>query len=242
MLVSRTIAHVNAHHHHRTAATAANPTDLSADLAGASVLLDALAQLGALLDAETHASGGAEGRLRLLPARGLVRSALVLALDAHSCPDQLAGSPTQVHDGRAKTAAELALQTRCVDGLAVATKETLCLGAEMRALREGIGGGMDVDGSEGSDSVETAGSAAVRRCVGPLMLDGLYCALATLHWQFREVGDEEAGRGVEDVKLTLTWLAGQWGLAREYLSIENQYQDMGGLRAVFARSVASRRS
>ncbi|OIW23979.1 hypothetical protein CONLIGDRAFT_120365 [Coniochaeta ligniaria NRRL 30616] len=56
--------------------------------------------------------------------------------------------------------------------------------------------------------------------VGPLVLDSLYAAMATLHWLWKEGGEDSVAVALEDVKRTLARLDMRWRLARDYLGLE----------------------
>lgn len=75
-----------------------------------------------------------------------------------------------------------------------------------------------------------------QRRVSPLCLDALYCAMASLHWLWKESGCEEVRTALEDVKNCLSRLAMRWRLGGEYVGMIH-YHDVTmsmALRAGFA--------
>lgn len=138
----------------------------------------------------------------LLQPHFLAFSALILLYDLYSCPEE----PPHTSSLPPKTAAALQLQSRAVAGIRSAS-----LSVRDAAM----------------DLLEFAMLPSNLAKVGPLVLDSIYAAMATLRWLWRE-GWEEEGSGVaralEDVKRTLARLDMRWRLARDYLGLERYLQ------------------
>jgi hypothetical protein len=147
----------------------------------------------------------------LVPAHSLALSATILLLDAYSCPENIRDGPCgSAHgaghggfDSVAKTAEELAMQERSIEGLQ----------STSRMIRDA-----------GLQMLENVMLPAELRKASPLCLDALYTAMATLHWFWKESGDAEIKMALEDVKRCLSSLGMRWRVATEYLGIE-RYHD-----------------
>ncbi|KAK3945368.1 hypothetical protein QBC46DRAFT_372049 [Diplogelasinospora grovesii] len=159
----------------------------------------------------------------LLAPRCLTFSALVMLLDIYSCPENLRDGPAAgagsgpgqcgggdydmlLADGHfgGKSADELTMQVTAVNGL----KE-----ASLRIRDLSI------------DLLDAVVLPAEQKRTSPLCLDSLYCAMATLHWLWKEAGDPDIQSALEDVKRCLSRLAMRWRLAREYLGLEQHHDN-----------------
>lgn len=140
----------------------------------------------------------------LLAARFLAFSAQILLYDTYCCPEDLLtsgpGSSTEIP----KSAPSLAMQVRAVSGIRAVSLE--CRDAGMELL----------------DFVLMPANLAR---TGPLILDSLYASMATLHWLWKEGGEEDIRVALEDVKRVLARLDMRWRLARDYLGLE-RYHDV----------------
>ncbi|KAB5578635.1 hypothetical protein GE09DRAFT_1090501 [Coniochaeta sp. 2T2.1] len=140
----------------------------------------------------------------LLPPHFLTFSSLILLYDLYCCPEDLLTSGPGSSSEIPKTAASLHLQVRAVTGIRSVSLAVRDAGVEL---------------------LEFVMLPANLAKVGPLVLDSLYAAMATLHWLWKESGEEEVGRALEDVKRTLARLDMRWRLARDYLGLE-RYHDV----------------
>jgi hypothetical protein len=140
----------------------------------------------------------------LLTSRFLLFSAQILLFDLYCCPEDLVadvnGWPTAIY----RSQDSLAMQARAVAGI----RETSLL------VRDA--------GLELLDHMVMPVNLAR---VGPLILDSLYAAMATLHWLWKEGGEGEIKDALEDVKRVLARLDMRWRLGREYLGME-KYHDV----------------
>lgn len=140
----------------------------------------------------------------LQAARSLLVSAVVLVLDLYSCPENLADGPSKGpvsdcgFDGLGPS--EYAFQSRAVEGLTAASRQTMLAARDMRL------------------------SGVDPRAVSPLVLDALYCGLAVFQWLARENGSAEMERGLADTRESLGYLRPRWRLAEEYMKLE-KYHD-----------------
>jgi hypothetical protein len=188
--LSKATAYVRTHHD-LVAVSAA--TDVAAALA----LAEEISRLAGTLDDNLEAPSR---RRALAPARAFAWGALLAVLDAHCCPESLLGGPGRVDGARVKTADELALQVRSVEGMSRVSVRVQQFGAAL------------VVSDEGDHNEEER--------VSPFVLDCMYCAQATFHWLFREGGSGEVGRSLEDLHRTMVVLSKRWRLAGEYLAME----------------------
>lgn len=140
----------------------------------------------------------------LLPPLFLTFSALILLYDLYCCPEDLLTSGPGTSSEVPKTASSLAMQVRAVAGIRAVSLLARDAGVELL------------------DFVMLPANLAK---VGPLVLDSLYAAMATLHWLFKEGGEEGVARALEDVKRVLARLDMRWRLARDYLGME-RYHDV----------------
>jgi len=67
--------------------------------------------------------------------------------------------------------------------------------------------------------------------VSPLCLDALYGAMATLHWLYKEGGDEGVKSELGDVGRCISRLGERWKLAEEYLALVH-FHDLNSLLAI----------
>jgi hypothetical protein len=149
----------------------------------------------------------------LLPPHFLTFSSLILVYDLYCCPeDLLTGGPGSGGE-TPKTASSLAIQGRAVAGIR----------STALAVRDA-----------GVELLEFVMLPANLEKVGPLVLDALYAAMATLHWLWKEGGEEGIGAALEDVKRVLARLDMRWRLARDYLGLE-RYHDVTTIMEMRAR-------
>lgn len=143
----------------------------------------------------------------LLPPYFLTLSSQILLYDLYCCPEDLltTGPGHGSSEPLPKTPASLALQVRAVSGIRSASLSVRDAAVEVL--------------------LEFCVLPSNLARVSPLVLDALYAAMATLHWLWKEGGEEGVGRALEDVKRGLARLDMRWRLARDYLGME-RYHDV----------------
>lgn len=150
----------------------------------------------------------ADSYFNLLAPRFLVYSTQILLLDIYCCPENLRDGPGP--DG--------------VDNLSATTstpeEHTLQIEA-IRAIRQASLSVRDL----GVELLDAAMLPSAVARVSPLCLDAMYGAMATLHWLWKEAGQEEIGTALEDVRRCLSRLEMRWRLAGGYLALV-QHHDM----------------
>ncbi|KAK0632990.1 hypothetical protein B0T14DRAFT_598344 [Immersiella caudata] len=136
----------------------------------------------------------------LLPSRSLTLSALVLLLDIYSCPENLLDGPGPLGSDShyARSPDEITMQSRAVTGLRETAQATRDLALEV------------LDAAMLPSGIER---------VSPLCLDAFYGAMATLHWLWKEGGDEEVKKEMEDTRRCMVRLGWKWKVAGEYLEM-----------------------
>ncbi|KAK5658730.1 hypothetical protein OQA88_1539 [Cercophora sp. LCS_1] len=138
-----------------------------------------------------------------LSPRLLALSGLILLLDAHACPENLRDGPGPGGmDAQPKTSDELAMQVRAISGL----RETSFLIRDI-----------------GLELLEAAMLPTAQARVSPLCLDALYGSVATLHWLWKEGGEETVHAAMGDVMRCLARVGMRWKLADEYLSLVHHH-------------------
>lgn len=162
--------------------------------------------------ASTHSPSSAPGPSQstipsLLPPYFLTFSSQILLYDLYCCPEDLltTGPGHGSSEPLPKTPASLALQVRAVSGIRCASLSVRDAAVEVL--------------------LEFCVLPSNLARVSPLVLDALYAAMATLHWLWKEGGEEGVGRALEDVKRGLARLDMRWRLARDYLGME-RYHDV----------------
>ncbi|KAK3694776.1 hypothetical protein B0T22DRAFT_81459 [Podospora appendiculata] len=207
MLVSNVITHarttVSINRHGNTT----NPNQPASDMTYVTNLSDTITSFNTLLQTELlstptnpNPTTNPSTYLAALGPRFLAFSAQILLMDLYCCPEnQLDGpGPTGTSHTRPQTADERAMQARAVAAIRAAALQVRDLGL---------------------DVLEAVLPPAELRRASPLPLDALYAALATLHWLWKEGGDPEAERALEDLKKILSRLAMRWTVATEYLDM-----------------------
>ncbi|KAJ9149696.1 hypothetical protein NKR19_g5535, partial [Coniochaeta hoffmannii] len=135
----------------------------------------------------------------------LALSSLILLYDLYCCPEDLLTSGPGTSSDLPKTPASLQMQVRAVSGIRSAALSVRDAGVELL--------------------LEFAVLPGNLARVSPLVLDALYAAMATLHWLWKEGGEEGVGRALGDVKRVLARVDMRWRLARDYLGLE-RYHDV----------------
>lgn len=166
-------------------------------------LTENLCAFSTVLEGSIPPSSAAEEYLNILPARCLVWSALFLLLDNYCCPEKLGHEPGYLLSGNAKTPDEQSLQTHA--RIVVQNVTDHAHGAAVKIV-EILEGGLYPKG-------QFVG-------ISPLVLDSLYCTMATFHWMLQEAGDEMIKVSLENTTQCLRRLGEGWHLAREYLALE----------------------
>ena len=148
-----------------------------------------------------------------MAARCIVWSTVIMILDAYSCPETMReqyGTPGPA----LKSEAELAMQVEAIDGLRKSSDRILEFGRTLLEFTADM-------------------TTAELGRVSPLILDSMYCAMATYHWLWKEGGNPEVEEALEGVKSALRRLTLRWRLASEYLIIE-EYHDVTTMMAIRA--------
>ncbi|KAK0656550.1 hypothetical protein B0T16DRAFT_452108 [Cercophora newfieldiana] len=147
----------------------------------------------------------------LLPARALTLSSLILLLDIYSCPENLHDGPGPLGSSSMTPASpqQNEMQSRAVSGLretALATRDFALEILDAAMLPSGV------------------------ECVSPLVLDALYGAMATLHWLWKEGGDGQTQRDMEDIRRCMARLGERWRVAGKYVDMLH-YHDVTAVMA-----------
>ncbi|KAK3984138.1 hypothetical protein QBC44DRAFT_253576 [Cladorrhinum sp. PSN332] len=136
----------------------------------------------------------------LLPALTLSLSGLILLFDVYCTPENQHGGPSP--DGPdappLQSAEHREMQLRAMNGL----KEVAFKGRDV-AL----------------EILDILVLPSEQRRLSPLCLDALYGALATLHWLWKESGDNDVRGALEDVRRCMSRVSMQWRLAKEYMDL-----------------------
>lgn len=224
------------------------------DLADVEAVLGALDEMLHVLDDELAAvvnntslasnNGGTTGAdtpsattwyIALAAPRRLVWSAIVLVLD---------GTGSNPDGAVVKQPALRATQVHTIDGLTREADRVRGFARELVALASGstpspMSSATHPSSGRGLSDSGSAGAGLMGQ-IPALVMDALYCAMATYHWLWRESGDEAMEVGLRDVKVSLGALAGRWVLATCYLGMEQQH-DISMMIAVRAELIGSRR-
>ncbi|KAK4454766.1 hypothetical protein QBC34DRAFT_392562 [Podospora aff. communis PSN243] len=136
----------------------------------------------------------------LLPSRSLTLSAIILLLDIYSCPENLLDGPGPLGSDShyARSPDEITMQSRAVTGLRETAQATRDLALEV------------LDAAMLPSGIER---------VSPLCLDAFYGGMATLHWLWKEGGDEEVQKEMEDIRRCMGRLGWRWKVAGEYVGM-----------------------
>ncbi|KKY31101.1 putative fungal specific transcription [Diaporthe ampelina] len=165
---------------------------------------------------------GSDAYFALSPSRCLVWSTMIMVMDLYSCPEHMhTGAGVGSEDGR--TAQELAMQVEAIKGLMTTSERIKVFAGELLSLSHTPATSPDVS-MAGADS---GGEVDAVERLSPLCFDAIYCALATFHWQWKENGQPEMKRGVEQTRAALVRMARRWRLAGEYLEIERHHEVIG---------------
>lgn len=167
---------------------------------------------------------GSDASFALSPSRCLVWSTMMMVMDLYSCPEHMRpGAGVGSEDGR--RVEELEMQVEAIRGLTTASETINVFAGELLSLSRSPATSPDVS-MAGVDGGGGGEADAVDR-LSPLCFDAIYCALATFHWQWKENGQPEMRRGVEQARASLVRMAPRWRLAGEYLDIERHHDVMG---------------
>lgn len=136
---------------------------------------------------------------RLTPSC-LATSAQILLFDAYACPENLCDGPSAIGSDSfpPQSPAEQQMQITAVEGLKSSSLAMRDLSLEI---------------------LEMVMLPAEQRKISPLCLDSLYCAVASLHWLFKEGGDEEIGAALGDVRNCLGRLGMRWTVGAVYAGL-----------------------
>ncbi len=166
------------------------------DIGEAAALAETFTELLALVDNDvTAASPGSDVALALQVPRSLVWSGIVMLLDTYSCPENMRDLDTGGSAQVFKTAEELAMQAQSIDGLTKVSQRVRHF------------------------ALEICHDDDVAR-VSPLVLDSLYGSMSVFHWLWKEGGNTEIERGLDDTQRALAHLTARWRVAGEYLAFE----------------------
>ncbi|KAJ0115829.1 hypothetical protein J7T55_003998 [Diaporthe amygdali] len=164
---------------------------------------------------------GSETYFAVSPSRCLVWSTIIMVLDLYSCPEHMRpGAGVGSEDGR--TEEELAMQVEAINGLTAMSKKIQDFSSELMSLSHSPATSPDVSMTDAG-----AGEPDVVDRMSPLCFDAVYCALATFHWHWKENGQPDMKRGMEQTRAALVRMAPRWRLAGEYLDIERHHDVMG---------------
>lgn len=147
--------------------------------------------------------------LSLISPSATIRSAVFLILDLFACPEKLSGQPGYVIAPGAKDREELDLQQR-------AMTLTIELAEHMSSLAVRL---LPLVHSETDEFSHRQSSK-----ISPLLLDAMYCSLATFYWFAAEQGDEAFEPRIRELRQFLDIVGHRWSLAHEYLSL-TKYHD-----------------
>ncbi|KAM7209364.1 Fungal specific transcription factor domain containing protein [Naviculisporaceae sp. PSN 640] len=136
---------------------------------------------------------------RLTPAC-LSISSKILLHDAYACPETLCDGPSSIGSDSfpPKTPREQQIQIIAVEGLKSSSLAMRDLSLEI---------------------LEMVMLPAEQRKISPLCLDSLYCAVASLHWLFKESGEEDIGIALGDVRNCLGRLGCRWKVGEVYAGL-----------------------
>jgi hypothetical protein len=136
----------------------------------------------------------------ILPSRSLTLSSIILLLDIYSCPENLLDGPGPLGSDShyARSPDEITMQSRAVTGLRETAQATRDLALEV------------LDAAMLPSGIER---------VSPLCLDAFYGGMATLHWLWKEGGDEEIQKEMEDIRRCMERLGWRWKVAGEYVGM-----------------------
>ncbi|KAM7202393.1 hypothetical protein V8F33_002801 [Rhypophila sp. PSN 637] len=133
---------------------------------------------------------------RLTP-RCLATSAAILLYDAYACPENLCDGPSPLGSDSfpPKQPSQLQMQVTAVNGLRTSSLAMRELSLEM---------------------LDNVMLPSEQQKISPLCLDSLYCAVASLHWLFKEGGEKGIGEALGDVRTCMGRLGMRWSLGRVY--------------------------
>jgi len=146
-----------------------------------------------------------ENFIRLIGPRSLVYSALFITFDAFTCPERSTRTNFLVSPG-AKSPEEANIQLHSIQAVRQVSQQARDLSIELSArieldefMRWHLGK------------------------VSPLVLDQMYCSLATFYWLLGETGDESLQSSLKDLKLCMETIGRRWRLGQKYLEVASFY-------------------
>ncbi|KAM0321571.1 hypothetical protein ACHAQA_010061 [Verticillium albo-atrum] len=144
--------------------------------------------------------------LRLLAPRCAVRSSLFICLDELTCPEKVEPGAHYTLSQDAKDQEELEMQAYAMQVIRQASLDIRDLAVQLQ------------------DSLSTEEHAdAVLGKISPLLLDGVYCASATLHWLYGECGNADYKTATEILESLLHQLGLRWMAGRKYAELSSVY-------------------
>ncbi|KAG5780673.1 hypothetical protein H9Q73_005664 [Fusarium xylarioides] len=155
-----------------------------------------LSAFATVLDNESAALSP-EKSLTLLAPRCISRSALFIALDRFTCPENISAEPGYIESPGDKTQNEIELQRQSMRIIEQASEMLHTLGMELLPV------------------LRTEGLSLMSK-VSPFILDSIYAGAATFHWLLGEGGNEVYRTAAADLDIFLDTMSSRWRLGSRY--------------------------